>query len=155
LDSPISDYIHFRGSAGYTVYDTSLPGSTNQFSGLYAQIGLVHRLNQYLTYTLSGGRSMTFAFYGGAVEMYNAVWQGNWNLIDKVSLSTSLTYEHGTQVGAGAEVFDRWGAGFSLGRPITRKLSGGLAYQFYKRDSDQPGKDYTVNSLSLSFSYAF
>jgi hypothetical protein len=132
-----------------------LPGTTNQFSGFYAQIGLTHRLNQYVTYTLSGGRSITFAFYGGAVDLYNALWQANWQIIDQVSIATSLSYEHGTQVGAGAEVFDRWGAGLSLGRPITKKLSGGLAYQFYKRDSDQPGRDYTVNSLSLSFSYIF
>jgi hypothetical protein len=158
FQTPVSEYIQFKGSAGYTVYMPEAGGSmgtASDFSGFYAQIALTHRLNRYLDYSLSGGRSINSSYYGGTFELYQANLRANWKILHKISLGTSLNYEHGTQLTAGSEVFTRYGAGITLGRAITRKLSGSLGYQFYWRESDLPDRNYTVNILSLNFNYAF
>jgi len=155
----LSEYMHFRGSVGYTVYTPEKTSITNailgDFTGYYADLGITHRVNQYVNYTLSAGRTINFAFYGGTIDLYYARWQANWQVLRKMSLSTTFEYEHGSQIGFGTETFDRYGPGISVGRSITRKLSGSLGYQYYWRGSDIPGRNYTVNVVTLSLNYAF
>jgi len=169
FESQLSQYMHFRGSVGYTVYSpengrftNAVPGSTNSvsgsvedFTGVYAQIDLRHRLNEYVAYTLTGGRSISFAFYGGSVDLTYAHLLANWKIVRKVGINTSLDYEHGTQGSFFGETFDRYGASINFSRAITKKASGSLGYQFYWRTSDLIGRDYTANIISLNFNYTF
>ena len=121
---------------------------------MYAQLDITHRLNQYVAYSLSGGRTISLAFAGGTIDRYFAHWQANWQIVRKVTLGTSFSYEHGTQLYAGGETYDQYGPGISLSRAITDKLSSSLGYQFYWRDSNQPGRNYTVNVVSLNLNYS-
>jgi hypothetical protein len=157
-DTPVSEYIHFTAHAGYTMYTPESSGATTNstsFSGMYGQLDITHRLNQYMTYSLSGGRTLSTAFAGGTIDRYFAHWGANWQIVRKVSLGTTLTYEHGTQLGVGGEIYDQYGPGISLNRSITEKLTSSLGYQVYWRTSDQPGRNYTVNVVSLNFNYTF
>jgi hypothetical protein len=157
-DTPVSQYIHFTGHAGYSVYmPESDVGtvSTGDFSGMYAELDLTHRLNQYMTYTLSGGRTIQVAFWGGTIDRYFAYWAANWQIVQKVTLSTTFRYEHGTQLYGYVETYDQYGPGLSLSRKITDKLTASLGYQVYWRTSDQPGRNYTVNIVSLNLDYRF
>jgi hypothetical protein len=146
-----------RASVGYTVYtpDSQVPGANVNFQGVYAELDLTHRLNQYVSYTLGGGRSVNFAFSGGTVDLYSLRWQANWNLIHKFTLGTGFEFDHGTQLAFGGETFDRYGPGLTLARRITRKLSAALSYQYFWRGSDVPGRNYTNNILVLNGTYQF
>jgi hypothetical protein len=157
FETPVSEHIHFRGSVGYTEYTPDGRGirGGSEFSGVYAQLAVRHAVNQYLDYSLTGGRSLNFAFFGGTVDLYYARLHADWKLVEKVSIGTALDYEHGSQVGFGTETFDRYGAGISFGRPITERLSANLGYRFYLRESDLSGRDYTVNVVSLNLNYDF
>jgi len=157
-DTQISEYIRLRGSVGYVVFSPEpLPAAPDldEFSGLYCQLALIHRLNEYVTYTLSGGRNVSFTFYGGTIDLYQARLAANWRLLHKISLNTSLDYEHGEYLTFGSEKFDRVGPAFTLGRGITEKLSASLGYRLYWRNSNVPNRDYTVNVVSLRLVYAF
>jgi hypothetical protein len=157
-DTPVSEYIHFTGHAGYSVYSPQSSGAlttSSDFSGIYAQLDIRHRVNQYVEYSLSGGRTISVAFSGGTIDRYFAHWQANWGILRKVTLGTSFSYEHGSQVFAGAETYDQYGPGISLSRPITAKLSSSLGYQLYWRDSNLPGRNYTVSVVSLNLNYVF
>jgi hypothetical protein len=157
-DTPVSEYIHFTAHAGYTVYSpqsSGAPTSVDRFNGMYGQIDIKHRVNQYVEQTLSGGRTLNVAFYGGTIDQYFARWQANWRIVRKLTLATSFTYYHGTQLIAGSETYDQYGPGISLSHPITTKLSSSLGYQFYLRESDLPGRNYTVNVVSLNLNYMF
>jgi hypothetical protein len=158
FDSPVTDYIHFTAHAGYTVYEpqagaASAPGDS--FNGMYAQIDIRHRLNQYVDYGLSGGRTINVAFYGGTVDQYFVVWQANWHIVRKLTLSTPFTYFHGTQLYTGGETYDQYGPGINLSYPLTAKLTGNLGYQYYLRYSNLPDRNYTVNVVSLNLYYRF
>ena len=159
VQGQLSEHVSCTASAGYTVYTPRqtgrASGQSEEFSGLYAQLTLRHDLNQYVNYTLSSGRSINFAFYGGTVDMYFARLQANWNIIRKITLSTLFEYEHGSQLAVGAETFDRYGPAIIVGRMLTRKLSANLAYQYYWRGSDLPGRDYVVNIATLNLTYQF
>jgi hypothetical protein len=156
-DAPLSEYIHITAHAGYTVYSPEASGGTTSgdFAGMYGQLDITHRVNQFVAYTLSGGRTLNVAYYGGTIDRYFMHWQANWQILQKVTLGTSFIYEHGTELVAGAETYDQYGPGLSLSRPITAKLTSGLGYQLYWRDSNLAGRNYTVQVVSLSLSYRF
>lgn len=157
-ETQVSQYLKLRGSAGYTAYLPTSSGqgsSATNFSGVYGQLGLSHRVNQYVDYTLSGGRSINLGFYGGTIDMYSARWAATWRVIRDIGIGTSFTYEHGTELYSGGETFDRYGPGVSLNRAITTKLSGNLAYQFYNRASNLPSRSYVLNIVTLTLSYQF
>ena len=153
-ESQLTEYVRGRVSAGYTVYTPTgnAASSADVFSGLYAEAELAHRLNRFVDYTLAGGRNISFAFFGGTVDLIYVRWQGNWHILQKMALGTSFEYEHGSQLATpgASEVFDRYGPGLSLGWPLTTKLSSSVGYQFYLRSSNFAGRDYTVNVATVS-----
>jgi hypothetical protein len=156
-DTPVSEYIHFTGHAGYTVYTPEANGTTtlHDSSGLYAQLDLTHRVNEYVDYTLSGGKTIGTSFWGGAVDQDFVNLRANWRIVRKVTVSTSFSYFHGTYLYNGGGTYDQYGPGISFSRPITAKLSSSLGYQFYLRDSNSAGQNYTASIVSLNFNYSF
>jgi hypothetical protein len=146
------EYVSLKASAGYTVY-SPVSSAGSAFTGIYARLGLNHRLNRHLEYHLSGGRSISFGFYAGTIDLYSANLDLRWHLFQKLSLWTGFEFEHGSQVLIGHETFDRFGPHLSLERQITAKMSGALRYQFYDRRSDVAGGDYTVNLVTLNIAY--
>ncbi len=167
-DGQLTQYIRARGSVGYTIFSPETVGNLptpSDLTGLYAQVALTHRLNQYVSYSLTGGRNLTFSYYGGTVEDYYLNFSANWNLIYKMTLSTSLGFDHGTQkfsyvsggrLGVRTENFDRYAPGVSLGRNLTQKLSAALQYRYFLRDSDLgPSGRYAANIVTLDLRYRF
>ena len=127
----------------------------DQLSGFYGNVLISHRLNEYISHSLSAGRSVQLSFYSGAVDLYYVRWNASWKLLEKIGLNTMVSYEGGEQFSYGREEFDRYGAGITLSRGLTKKLNASLGYQFYDRLSDLPGRDYTLNIISLNFNYTF
>ena len=157
-DMQVSQYVHVAGHGGYSVYSPEpVAGltTTGDFAGVYGQIDITHRVNERLDYSLSGGRTISATLAGGTIDRYFAYWRANWRIVRKVGLTTSFSYEHGSQLAAGAETYDQYGPGISLSRPITAKLSSTLGYQVYWRGSNLSGRNYTVNVVSLNFNYLF
>jgi hypothetical protein len=157
-DTQVSEYLRFHGSLGYTAYrpgSSSTGTNASNFDGYYLQLNLTHRISQYVDYSLSAGRNISFTFYGGTVDLYYVYLQGIWRVMEKVIITTPLSFEHGKELNTGGETFDRYGAGISLSRELTRKLSGSLTYQYYWRSSDVPNQSYNMNSVSLNLTYAF
>ena len=156
MDAQVMEHVRINARAGYTVYAPEVSDAhapADEFTGIYARLALNHRVNRHVDYELSGGRSITFGFFSGTIDLYNALLGARWHLFRKLGLGTSFEFEHGSQVLAGHETFDRFGPGLSLDRSITRKLSGSIRYQYYQRQSDVPGGDYVINIVTLSLVY--
>ena len=150
-----SEYLNGRVDLGYTTYSPDTGGGLPDSSGIYAQVSLNHRLNRFVSYSLSGGQTVSLSFFGGSYEIDSVNLQFNWNVLRKISVGTTFLFEHGSQLYATQEVFNRVGGGINIGRAITRKLSAGLGYQYLLRSSNQPNADYTVNTVSLNLGYQF
>ena len=156
LDVQLSEYLTCQAAAGYRAYAPHGDDAIAQENyGLYAHMALTHDLNQYLDYTLSGGKNITFALYGGTVDLSYARLRTNWHFIRKCRLAVTLTYEHGIEVTVGGETFDRFGPGISFERSLSDGLTAGLEYQFYQRASDAPNAGYTANIILARLIYEF
>jgi hypothetical protein len=162
FETQASDYIRVSASAGYTAFVPESGGNVNSgdLSGMYGQLGLTHRLNRYVSYSLSGGRNFSVSLYGGATDMYFVNLGASWNLIQKVGLSTAFQYYHGTSpgynsAGSSGETYDQYGPQVTLSRSLTKKLSSSLGFQSYWRDSNQQDRNYTVYVVTLSLNYTF
>lgn len=159
----VSDYIRVRASAGYTMFSPEADAVSEEtfegeadLSGLYADLQLRHVVNQHVDYTVSGGREISYAFYGGTADVYFARLSANWRLLQKITLTTSVDYDTGTQYEAAqVEDFKRIGGGITLSRGITEKLIGSLGYRYYVRDSDLPERSYGANIVTVNFNYGF
>ena len=147
------EYVSIRANAGYTVYAPLAGRAAETFTGFYGQLGLQHRINKYLDYYVSGGRSINFGFYAGTIDLYSAVLTARWHLFQKLSVSIGLLFEHGSQALVGEETFQRFGPNVSLERSITSRLSGVLRYQFYNRQSNAAGLDYAINIVTATVVY--
>jgi outer membrane protein assembly factor BamA len=93
--------------------------------------------------------------FSNTLDTYYARLNMRWNVLRKFSLSTPLFYEHATESRVDGETLQRYGAAVSVGRRITRKLSGSVGYQFFMNESDRPGRDYVQNRLVFDFAYSF
>jgi hypothetical protein len=154
----ISQYLTFRADAGYVVNSPQSGGAlptARRFSGYYATISVNHRLNHFLDYTLSGGRSLTTTLLGGPVDSYVVNLSVDWKVFQKLSLATAFAYNRGSEEVAGGETFDQYGPNITLSRTLTKKLSSSFQYQFLVRNSDLPGRNYTLNVVSLNLGYQF
>lgn len=155
FESQISQYMKGRASAGYSMMiPLEGPADGDDESGFYAQLGLTHRLNQYLDYVLNASKEVTFAFYGGSVDLYTVQMFMNWHIMKDTLIDTRFLYEHGTRLYSYSEVFDRYGPSIGFNRRITRHLLAGLRYTYYNRSSST-GWDYAANIISLNLRYRF
>ena len=153
LETQPLEHVTLKAAGGYTAYAPQSgagPANASEFTGAYARLALNHRLNQFVEYSLSGGRNISFGFFGGTIDLYQAALTARWHLFRKLGLATWFEIEHGSQVLVGREHFNRFGPGVGLDRAITRTLTGSLRYQYYQRGSDLPGADYAINLVTLS-----
>jgi hypothetical protein len=156
-EAQLSDYTRVRVSGGYSTLSPDFTvGSTNgDFSGFYGRLGLSHRLNRYLDYTLTAGRSVSFTFYGGTIDLYTVDLMANMHVLRGFGLNTGVTYQHGSYLYGNPETFDHLGPNLSVSRRLSEKLTATLGYHFYWRSSNLPNRDYTVNILNVRLGYQF
>ena len=111
----------------------SLP-SAQGYASYYVTLAISHRLNRFVQYNLNVGRNVSDNLFGGASDAYTASLAASWNIVDKLSLATAFVYQRGTEIGVvGGETYYQYGPTISLGHPLTKKLTGGLTYEFLDR----------------------
>ena len=158
IEAQVTEHLSASGRIGYTLFSPE-PNAQGQaaadFRGVYARVSIAHRVNRFLEFDVSGGRNLNFSLYSGTIDLASARLAANWKLLWKTRFTTSFDFEHGAQIAADGEVFNRYGPGMSLGRDITRQLNSSITYQFYCRNSNLPDRDYTVNIAILELSYRF
>lgn len=81
------------------------------------------------------------------LDLWQVRHSANWNILRNTGVATTLSYEHGTQSEASGETLDRYGAGISLSRTLTKNATGSLRCQFYLKNSDVAGRDYLQKRL--------
>ena len=162
VSAKISEHLDTRMDVGYTDYapDTTTTNLiTGNNSGIYLSFSLSHRLNRFVNYTLTAGRSTALSAYGQAQTYYFVNLSPNWNIFKKYSLSTPISWRDGTTVynstASNSENYDQITLGLNVGRSLTQKLSAGISYQFVRETSNFASLNYTVNIVSLNFNYQF
>ena len=155
----ISEHLSARLDAGYMVYipENSQMAGISEMDSLYFQFSAAHEITEHISYSLSAGHSVDFAYNGQAYERLFVRLNPNWNVVRKFSITTPVWWEQGTQIAAHSFNYDQYGAGITVGRTLTQKLSASVYYQFVMRTTDQTSSynDYTANIVGLSLNYQF
>jgi len=152
----ISEYLDVRLDAGYTVF-TPDSTSTNftASTGYYFQFEVTHRVNRFVSYSLSAGHSLDFSYSGQPFDRYFANLTPQWNILRNYSISTPVGWERSSESYSQGVNYDQYTAGITIGRQLTQKLSGSVGYRFIKESSSLSNQNFINNIVSLSFSYQF
>lgn len=163
----ISDNMDVRLDGGYTEYTpdhTSTNLLTSDTSGFYLSLSLSHRINRWLSYSLTAGRSTDLAAYGQAQAYYYVRLNPTWQFFDKYTINTPISWQDGTLIYSssafGTTDYQQIRLGANVTRTLTKKLSATLGYQFVQETSNQSsyqqsGLNYTENIVDLNLSYQF
>jgi hypothetical protein len=155
----LSEAMDLRASAGYLTYwfdaSTYITNSTT-LNSYYADVTLNHQPTLRTRQSLSLGQSVSTDLNGAPIQLFYVRYAVSLNIIRNWTLRPNFTFETGDERrGLVQENLTRYGGGISLGRQITRKLSGSLSYYLLVKQSNVPNYDYTQNRLVLNLIYQF
>jgi outer membrane protein assembly factor BamA len=122
----------------------------------YANILISHRLNAYITQTLSAGHEHQLGVNSNFITLNYIRYTASWNIIRNTLLSTEVFFEDADDSGGFIdEHLHRYGGAITIGYQLTPHVTLGLRYQFTEKDSDVPFRDYTQNRISFDGTYSF
>ncbi len=158
-ETQISNFLKLRASVGYqtTKFDSGgVNEDASDSSNPYAVLTLTHRVNQFITQTLSAGYQSQLGLTSNALDIAFARWGATWQMNRQIALNFDAFFEDAQESGGSlAEKAQRYGAGVGFGYQLTDKMSVGFRYQFTVKDSNLAERAYTQNVVSLNFGYDF
>lgn len=159
VETQISNYIKLRAAAGYQLIDFDSGGGVDDSSDAsnpYINIVLSHRINAAVTQTISAGHEAQLGVNSNFIVLNYVRHTATWNIINGLLIGTEFFYESGDDSGGiFSENIQRYGGAATLGYQLTPHVTLGLRYQYIQKQSDQPGRDYKQNSVSLAGTYSF
>jgi len=159
IETQITNYLKLRVSAGYQFINFDGGGGVGDSSDnndFYANLLLSHRINPYITQTISAGHESQLGVNSNSVVLNYVRHTATWNIINRVLLATELFYEDGDDSGGiFSEHIQRYGGAVTLGYQLTPHITLGARYQYTQKQSDQPLRDYTQNRVSIDGTYSF
>jgi len=159
VETQITNYLKLRAAAGYQFINFDgggTLGDSSNSSDFYANILLAHRINAAITQTISAGHESQLGVNSNFIALNYVRHTATWNIINRVLLATELFYEDGDDSGGiFSEHIQRYGGAATLGYQLTPHITLGLRYQYTQKQSDQPGRDYKQNRVSLDATYSF
>lgn len=177
FETQITNYLKFRIAGGYQMIDFDadtvifgpfppgfLPGGQifltfgddSQLEDFYINLLLSHRINASITHRLSAGHEAQLGINSNYIELNYVRHTATWNIVNRTLLATELFYEDAEDSGGFInEHLQRYGGALSLGYQLTRHITLGARYQYTRKDSDVPLRDYKQNRVSIDGTYSF
>ncbi len=143
--------ISSRAAPSFPTYNDSA-----NLDDYYINLLLSHRINASLTQRLSVGHEAQLGVNSNYIELNYIRHTATWNIINRTLLATELFYEDADDSGGFIdEHLQRYGGALSLGYQLTRHVTLGARYQYTRKDSDVPLRDYKQNRVSIDGTYSF
>ncbi len=139
------------GRSGFIAFNDS-----SESDDYYVNLLISHRINAAITQRLSLGHEAQLGVNSNYIKLNYIRHTATWNIINRTLLSTEFFYEDADESGGFInEQQDRYGAALSLGYQLTRHVTLGARYQYTRKNSDTPFRDYKQNRVSLDGTYSF
>jgi hypothetical protein len=159
LETQISNYLRLRVAGGYQWIGFDRGGSVmdnKDVNDYYANILVTNRLNAMLSQSVSAGHENQLGVNSNYVRLNFVRHTITWNIVRNTLLTTEFFYEDGNESGGFIdEHFHRVGAAGTVGYQLTPHVTLGLRYQYTQKYSDEPGRNYIQNRVSLDGTYSF
>jgi hypothetical protein len=170
VEAVLSEYVTTSLHGGYVHYDfdpVGVPFEDPDVSTWYGRFDWRHRVNPWLSYSISAGREVRLGIYSEYEELWFARWMAEWSILQRTRLRTGLTFEDGRQPAQGydrgdelvlflGQEYQRLGVTVGATREIRARLNATLGYRYYHRlDQSGVGVDYDSHVVSLTATYRF
>lgn len=166
-----SSYLETKASAGFTGFSFDPRGAGDPVEDpqtYYWNLEARHRLNQYITHTLSAGRGLRLGYQADYEEINFVRYLIDWKLFEKIGVQAQLSYENGAYPGVdlngrpnpagvylGGEDYNRLNAWIGLSYKLMEKMTATAAYRHVLKSSDMDIRNYNQNSVLLNLTYQF
>ncbi len=158
--------LHFTLRGGPTFYEFISQNSNvgnSSLTSYYVSLETSHQLTDFLSQDLT----IVHAIQPGAnqgsayIEQLTVSYSLSWALTQRISVGPSLTYVNGQQPLENfpfvyvTEYYQLYTGSLQASWRFTDHLTGSLGYSRSQRDSNQPDRGYSEDSVSFNLSYAF
>lgn len=165
VDWQLRPWLHLslRGGPSFYQFDSQGPGNTSStLNSYYVNFEADQALTDYLTHSVNIQRSVSAGINEGSsyVEQLTGTYSISWALTQRISLGASATYEKGQQPGGffllpTNENFERDGAGLQANWQFTDHFSASVNFNYWRRNSNLLGRNYTEKTVQVQVSYGF
>ena len=170
VETQLTNYLKLRVAGGYQniSFDSgtvalgfanggfAVFGDRRSLDDYYVNALLSHRINSAITQRLSVGHESQLGVNSNYITLNYVRHTATWNLINHTLLSSEFFYEDADDSGGFIdEHLHRYGGAISLGYQLTKHVTLGARYQYTRKDSDVPLRDYTQNRVSIDGTYSF
>lgn len=173
VGTQLTEYIGVRASGGYQImkFDgTGTNGDSSDTTGPYGVFLLTHRVNRFLSHSLSISYEATLGTTTNSVQTTTFSEQVVWSLNRATNVNFGAFYEIGNESGNGsnAQNLRLFGLNATTGWDLSKKLKMSVYYEFTTRNGADTNNsttssavstgvagNYSENRLGVNFSYAF
>ncbi|MBV9275922.1 MAG: hypothetical protein JO333_18660 [Verrucomicrobia bacterium] len=160
LEMYLTPYTRIRASAGYEglYFHGNAAGQPNSpYSGGFAYLDVVQRLNRYFTQYLNIGYDtelgVTTQYQRTAYARYTVEWRVN----SRLNVAVQGFYEHAneSESGFGQEHPSLYGGSIFLSTRLATRMTVGFGYLYTGRTSNLPDRSYSQNQFIFRIGYNF
>ncbi len=159
LDWAVSPYLRLvlRGGFEHRSFERGgLYGDTHNLDGWYGSIGITHRVNAYVTQTLSAGRTNELGFTSNFNTVYFVRYGVDWRANSQLTFHGEAFFEDVTTSGGSLEeALTRYGISLGASYQLTQRIGSSLRYSYTRKNSDNNANDYYQNRVTLDLNYRF
>lgn len=139
---------------------TRQPGRSNfdssDITTVNASGSITNRLNRHLSQRLEAGYDTRLGTDTNYYDIAYGRYAMDWQLMTHLTLNLAAFYEYGMESGGlFSEDFHRYGGGLGFNYRLTKSTTAGIRYDYIEKDSNQFGRDYYQNRVTLEFNYRF
>ena len=155
FDNNYEEFNQFDGNGANFAPGTRFDDK-GSLSDFYYNVTLNHRINAYVTESLSGGRENDLGLTSNYLTENYVRYSIDWRALSKLSVGGSAFYENDQESGG---LFDehlqRFGVTGNLNYQFSLKLSASVYYAYLRKDSDVGGRSYYQNTVGVNVDYRF
>jgi hypothetical protein len=131
---------------------------TQNVSSWYASLTMSHQITKAINYSISLGHEVQPGIQSDLTEDYYFRPAIDWMIIKDLSLTTSVSYDRGTQglgnvSGSLSETYEWWQGSVTVSYPLVKKLSLSLNYRYTLRSSNISVDEYAQNVVGIRLTY--
>jgi hypothetical protein len=153
-----SEFLSSEAGVRFTTSEYDGTGSiqdSEDFSGITYYTGIRHRLNSRTTQSLRVSQSVNPGFGSNFTDIFGLQYGVSLKVLAPLTLNGTFVYENFSASGPGGEESSRYLWYLGTGFRLTSKWNLGLGYSLGIKDSEQPGRDYTQNRVTIDLTRHF
>jgi hypothetical protein len=125
-------------------------------SSFYWNLTVNHRINAYVSESLSAGRENDLGLTSNYLEVNYVRYNASWRALSNVTVGGDAFYENDQESGGPYDQhLERGGGDITLGYQFNLQLSATAHYAYIKKDSDVHFLDYYQNRVGVDMTYQF